>query len=169
MGKFKDSKFGKFLDKAKNVVTGDVGAIALKAATGNLSGAFSDTVALLKGEDSPEAQALLQEFELKMKEFELELLKVEAADRDSARQREVEIAKAGGQDIMMMVAGGVALFAFLLVLITVLFVDIPDDNEKLVYHVLGITEGVAISVFTYYFGSSKGSADKQKKIEKQNS
>lgn len=166
MGNFKDTKFGKFLDKAKDVISGDVASIGLKVATGNISGAIGDTIAMLKGEDSPEASALLQEFKLKMKEFEIELLQIEAADRDSARKREVEIAKAGGQDIMMMVAGGVALFAFLLVLITVLFIDIPEKNEKLVYHVLGITEGVAISVFTYYFGSSKGSADKQKKIEK---
>ena len=166
MKKWKETKFKKFLDKAASVVTGDVASIGLKVATGNISGAIGDTVALLKGEDSPEANALLQEFELKMKEFEVELLQIEADDRASARSREVEIAKAGGQDIMMMIAGGVALFAFLLVLIVVLFIDIPDKNEKLVYHVLGITEGVAISVFTYYFGSSKGSSDKQKELDK---
>lgn len=168
MGKFKDTKFGKFLgnvgDKLSN--GGGIASIVAKATTGNIVGALADTKDLLMGNASPEAKKLLQEFELKIKEFEIEMYRLDAADRDSARNREIEIAKAGGQDIMMMVAGGVALVAFLLVLVTVLFIDIPEKNEKLVYHVLGITEGVAISVFTYYFGSSKGSADKQKKIEK---
>lgn len=169
--KWKETKFKKFLDKAGSVIAnkgGDVVDIALKAATGDFSGAIGEVGDLL-GRDKDfdeESSALYQEFKLKIKEFEIEQAKIEAADRDSARKREVEIAKAGGQDIMMIASGAVALFAFLLVLVTVLFIDIPDKNEKLVYHVLGITEGVAISVFTYYFGSSKGSSDKQKELMK---
>ena len=167
--KWKDTKFKKFLDKAGSVITnkgGDVVDIALKAATGDFAGAINEVGDLLGRDSDDESNVLYQEFKLKIKEFEVEQSKIEAADRDSARKREVEIAKSGGQDIMMMISGGVALFAFLLVLVVVLFIDIPDKNEKLVYHVLGITEGVAISVFTYYFGSSKVSSDKQKEILK---
>lgn len=167
--KFKESKFKAFLDKAGDRIKengGDIIGIGIKAATGNVSGAIEDTVSLFKGKDDPESKALLSELELKRKEFELETYRLEVQDRDSARTREVELKKAGGQDIMMLVSGAVAMIAFLTIIFTILFVELPDKNENLIHQVIGITEGVAISVFTYYFGSSKGSSDKQKELNK---
>lgn len=167
--KFKESKFKAFLDKAGDKIKesgGDIIGIGIKAATGNVSGAIEDTVSLLKGKDDEESKALLSELEIKRKEFELETYRLEVQDRDSARTREVELKKAGGQDIMMIVSGAVAMIAFLTIIFTILFVELPDKNENLIHQVIGITEGVAISVFTYYFGSSKGSSDKQKELNK---
>lgn len=167
--KFKESKFKAFLDKAGDRIKengGDIIGIGIKAATGNVSGAIEDTVSLLKGKDDEESKALLSELEIKRKEFELETYRLEVQDRDSARTREVELKKAGGQDIMMLVSGAVAMIAFLTIIFTILFVELPEKNENLIHQVIGITEGVAISVFTYYFGSSKGSSDKQKELNK---
>jgi len=167
--KFKESKFKAFLDKAGDKIKengGDVINISAKALTGNISGAISETIELLTGKDDLESKALLSELELKRKEFELETYKLEVQDRDSARNREVEFKKAGGQDVMMLVSGGVAMVAFLTIIFTILFVELPEKNENLVHQVIGITEGVAISVFTYYFGSSKGSNDKHKELMK---
>lgn len=46
--------------------------------------------------------------------------------------------------------------------------DLPDANMKLVYHIIGIVEGVALSIYGYYYGTSKSSADKNSIIEKFN-
>ena len=167
--KWEETKFKSFLDKVGNAVKDNKGSllsIAGSAATGSFGSAISKTFSLLSGEDSEEAKALLAELELKQQEFALEEKKLIIADRDSARSREVEIIKAGGKDIMMNVAGSAAIGSFVLVLITVLFFDLPVANEKLIYHVLGIVEGVAISVFSYYFGSSKAGDDLSEKMNR---
>ena len=154
MAKFKDTKFGTFLSKAGDVLKdkgGTIAGIAIKAATGNISG---------------EAKALLNEFNMKMKEFELEMYKVEVEDRGSARDREVEVLKAGGDDIMMKVTGGVGLLSFILIVVSILFMDLPEANMKLIYHLVGMVEGVSLTIFAYYYGTSKSSKDKTGIIDK---
>jgi hypothetical protein len=166
--KFSETGFGKFLHKAGDTIKdkgGDLLGVGLKVATGNISGAIEDVTGMLKGDDSPEAKELLSELELKRREFELEEYELEIKDRDSARKREVEIMKAGGNDIMMLVTGSVGLLAFLAIVYSVLFRTLPESNEKLIYHLLGMVEGVVITIFAYYFGSSKGSKDKSDLLE----
>lgn len=160
---FKETGLGKFLNKAGSVLkdkTSDILSIGVKVATGNIGGAFSDVTSMLKGDDSPEAKELLSEFQLKMSQFELEMYKEENKDRDSARSREVEIKKAGGNDLMMVISGCTGLLSFMCILYVILFRKLPEGNEKLVYHLLGVVEGVSVTIFAYYFGSSKGSKDK---------
>ena len=167
--KFNETGFGKFLAKAGDTLKdkgADIAGIAIKVATGNISGAIADATGMLKNDSSSESQALLTELNLKMKEFEVEMYQLEIQDRDSARNREVEIKKAGGNDIMMIITGCVGLLSFLLIIYTVLFRTLPEGNEKLVYHLLGMVEGVAITMFAYYFGSSKGSKEKSEILGK---
>ena len=166
---FKDTKFAGFLKRAQHAVVkngGDVAAIGLKFATGNVSGAIEETMDLLKGDDDTLSKELLSELQLKKEEFQLEKYKLEVDDRNSARKREIEIRKSGGQDVMMIVTGSVGLLAFLVLLFSVLFIDLPEKNKSLIFHFLGVSETVVIAIFTYYYGSSKGSADKQKELEK---
>lgn len=161
--KFNETGFGKFLNKTGNVLKdkgGDILGIGIKVATGNISGAIEDATDMLKGDSSSESQALLTELGIRKKEFELELYQLEIKDREGARNREVEIKKAGGNDIMMIITGSVGLLAFLAIVYTVLFRTLPEGNEKLVYHLLGVVEGVSVTMFAYYFGSSKGSKEK---------
>lgn len=161
--KWKETKFKKFLDKAGDAIKengGDVLNIAAMAATGNIAGAIATTVGMIDGDKHPE---LKDELVRSIDEFELEMYRLEVEDRDSARNREIEIKKAGGQDIMMIVTGAVGLLAFLVIIFTVLFISLPEQNENLAHQIIGLTEGVAISIFAYYFGSSKGSKDKDKK------
>tara|TARA_R110000737_G_scaffold340744_1_gene363888 strand:+ start:908 stop:1426 length:519 start_codon:yes stop_codon:yes gene_type:complete len=167
--KFNETGFGKFLAKAGDTLKdkgANIAGIAIKVATGNISGAIADATGMLKGDSSSESQALLTELELRMKEFEIEMYQLEIQDRDSARNREVEIKKAGGNDIMMIITGSVGLLAFLVILYTILFRTLPIGNEKLVYHLLGVVEGVSFTIFAYYFGSSKGSKDKSSLLSK---
>ena len=87
-----------------------------------------------------------------------ELYEMEVADRDSARQREVEVKKAGGQDWMMFITGIVGLASFIFTIYAVVYVPSVVENDLFV-HLMGMIEGVVISnIFAYYYGTS---ADKK--------
>jgi len=169
---FHDTKFGMFLSKAGTVLKstgGDIASIAIKAATGNISGAIADTTKLLKGGDTPEAKALLQEFELKMKEFELEFEKLEIQDRDSARHlQEVALSQSDkfAKHFLYYFASAIFLFSATIVIL-LFFVSVPEENQRIVDMVLGVIIGSGlVSVINFFFGSSKGSKDKGEIIDK---
>jgi hypothetical protein len=104
----------------------------------------------------------------KLKEMELEFYKVDAADRNSARTREVEMAKADvhfiTKNITSLLAIGI-LAGSLVVALLVFFVDFPDSQENILIFVLGSLFSIATQVVSYYFGSSQGSKDKTKELE----
>jgi len=161
---FKDTRFGKIIDKVKNVGL-DVAPIIAKVGTGNISGAISDTISLLNGSDNSQAKELLDELTIRKKEIELDYYRVMTADIADARNREVEMAKTGKTDWLMYAAGITALSTFVLMVIAVIFVIEVRDNP-LFHQLMGIIEGVALTVFSYYFGSSKGSKDKSEMLSK---
>ncbi len=76
MKNFKDSKFGKFISKVSNVGL-DVAPIIAKASSGNILGAISDTVKLLKGESNEETIELLDELTIQKKNIELDFYRVQ--------------------------------------------------------------------------------------------
>jgi uncharacterized protein YacL len=83
-----------------------------------------------------------------------ELYALETADRDSARKREASIKKEGGFDIMFNLTGvvGLAIFTFMVYAITSM--EIPHENKEIWIHLIGITEGIVLSIFGYFFGSA---------------
>jgi len=84
----------------------------------------------------------------------IELYKLEVADRDSARKREIEITKAGGNDWMMNVTGVVGLSCFMFVVYAVVYIPEVLHNELFV-HLMGMVEGVVIgNIFAFYYGTS---------------
>ena len=94
-----------------------------------------------------------------IKEKELDI-----QDRDSARKREQEFVKATGHiDYMMYILAGVGLGIFGYLVYSLLYIEIPEKNEGLIIHTLGIIEGIVVSLFSYYFGSSAGSRLKDMK------
>ena len=104
----------------------------------------------------------------KLKEMELEFYKIDAADRDSARKREVEMAKADAhfitKNITSILAIGVLTGAIFIALL-VFFVDFPDSQENILIFVLGSLYGLATQVISYYFGSSQGSKEKTAELK----
>lgn len=115
------------------------------------------------GELTPEQkQQALEAYKL-----DLEFYKHENEDRASARNREIEIAKSGKRDWMMGLTGIIGLACFVLMVISAIFVPSMQKNV-LAHQVMGIIEGVSLSIFYYYFGSSKGSSDKTKIIGSKN-
>jgi hypothetical protein len=92
----------------------------------------------------------------------LKAYEAEVEDRDSARKREVEVAKTGKFDFLFNLTGLVGLTAFGVIVWAILALEIPESNRELFYHLIGIVEGVTLSIFGYYFGTSM--KDEKKKI-----
>ena len=90
----------------------------------------------------------------------VELYRLEVEDRDSARKREAAIITAGGKDWMMSLTGIVGLAAFAFLVYTVVTTKVPETNKEIFIHMIGIVEGVALSIFGYYFGSAVKKDDK---------
>lgn len=136
---FKDTKVGKFLMKKLPEFAGAAMSGGPLAALGSLID--GDTTL------TPEDKAQLHNELVEMYELEVE-------DRDSARKREVEIAKTGRVDWLFNLTGIVGLSAFGIIIWAIIALDIPEPNKELFYHLIGIVEGVSLSIFGYYFGTS---------------
>jgi hypothetical protein len=104
----------------------------------------------------------------KLKEMELEFAKIDAQDRDSARNREIEMAKSDvhfvTKNITSILAIGI-LTGSLIIAMLVFFVDFPDSQENILIFVLGSLFSIATQVVSYYFGSSQGSKDKTDELK----
>lgn len=132
---FKETTVGKLLSKV-------TGALPDKGVLGVIKGII-DTDEGLTSEEKKEANEML------LKAYEAEVL-----DRDSARDREAEVAKAGKKDWMFNLTGVVGLAAFGVIVWAILALDIPESNRELFYHLIGIVEGVTLSIFGYFYGTS---------------
>lgn len=137
----------------------DAAGTLLKTA-GSLTGVELLTKAGELIDGSPEVSADDKLAFLEMRQLELEEYRLEVEDRASARQREADLAKAGKRDYFMYVVGGVGMLSFCFLHYAIAFMDIPEENEQLFTHLVGMVEGVAITIFAYYFGSSRGSKEK---------
>jgi len=109
---------------------------------------------------SAEAITAIKEARAEYTEEHVEFYKQEVEDRKSARLREVALAQVGKFDFMMILSGLVGLSCFGVIVYAVLFTNLPEN--ALIHQLIGMVEGVAVSIFAYYFGSSKGSKDKDK-------
>jgi len=141
--KFKDTKIGKFLsEKAPKIlqVVGDI--LPERGALGIVKNLIN-----LSDDLSPEDKQMLTEEILKLEELELK-------DRESARNREIEIAKIHKYDFLFYLTGIIGLAAFCFMIYAIVYLKIPAENKEVWIHLIGITEGIVISIFGYYFGSS---------------
>jgi hypothetical protein len=159
---FAETGFGKFVGKAGKLLP-QILDVGLQVATGNISGAISSVSDALKKEAETNVQAkqLLMELEQNQLNWALEMERIHAADRDSARNREVAMAQTGKKDWTNSLLAVVAVLAFGFALYVVAYRTIPAANREMFIHILGIIEGGMITqVFQYYFGSSSGSKAK---------
>jgi hypothetical protein len=141
--KFKDTKVGKFLsEKAPKILQAVGDILPEKGALGIVKNLIN-----LSDDLSPEDKQMLSEEILKLEELELK-------DRDSARNREIEIAKIHKYDFLFYLTGIIGLAAFCFMIYAIVYLTIPTENKEVWIHLIGITEGIVISIFGYYFGSS---------------
>lgn len=96
-----------------------------------------------------------QEFAIRMQEIGVELERVAAGDRDSARNREIQLRDRAPRVLATAIVTG-----FFLVLGAMIFVSIPETAQTAVNLLLGALTAMLTQVGNYYFGSSAGSARK---------
>ena len=83
-----------------------------------------------------------------------DLYELEIADRDSARKREVEVAKTGRFDFMFNPTGVIGLGSFAFIIYAIVYLSIPENNKEVWIHTIGIIEGIVLSIFGYFYGSA---------------
>ena len=108
----------------------------------------ADQVAAIKTADADLA--------IKLQQLGIDLEKVHAGDRDSARK----MAAATGDVWTPRIIAGIVFLVWGLVQYVVFTSVIPDNMRELVARMLGTLDAVLMAVVYYYFGSSSGSAAK---------
>lgn len=68
-------------------------------------------------------------------------------------------------DFMMITLAGCGIALLFYLVNHVLTEAIPDGNREIAIHTLGIIEGVVVTIYSYYFGSSAGSRIKDQREE----
>lgn len=68
-------------------------------------------------------------------------------------------------DILQFMVGCCVMGIFFMLIYALLYKNIPADNRDMVNHAIGLVEGAVIMVVGYYYGSSKGSAMKDKALK----
>jgi hypothetical protein len=110
------------------------------------------------------------QFQLEQQKLDVEQQKIQLADIDSARKRSAEVetsANAGflSKNITAFLALGTTILTFTLFYIIIFRNDkIQAEVKDVVLYVLGVLSAILTQVFSFYFGSSQGSADKNKTI-----
>lgn len=100
-----------------------------------------------------------QQFALDMQQIGVDLERIAATDRNSARTRET----ARGDSTPAKLAA-VAVIGFFTVLTAMMLMPIPESAQQPVNILLGALTGLLLQVGNYYFGSSAGSARKNEMI-----
>lgn len=114
---------------------------------------------------SPEQLAKLKEAELtfqtQMRELDIDLERIHASDRNSARQRQIQTGDRMPAFIALSVLAG-----FFGILSVMAFTDPPQGSEASLNVMLGALGSLVVAIGNYYFGSSAGSSSKNALIER---
>lgn len=121
----------------------------------------------------PEAKAKAQLDLAKLaQDGQLAQLQAEVADLDSARKREMAVATSENAPylnkiVTPVLALGVLVATFILFGLVMFAEGIIDPTRKdIIIYVLGVLSAISTQIISYYFGSSKGSTDKNAAIDK---
>jgi hypothetical protein len=162
------------LDSLIGILKG-VAPVLATAVAGPAGGAAVGWIASKLGIDDATVEGVTQaltgnpEMALKLKELDLEYAKLEAADRDSARQAYAAVATSEhatklDKSVVPILALGTVTLAFSFIAI-LMFRDVPVDQQQMVIFALGFITSSAGQVLSFYFGSSQGSKDKNKELQ----
>lgn len=177
--KFRETKFGSWVTEKFLPVAGDLAGNVTEAVIngGNpvqIAGAVLKTFTKVKNSPdvSPETRsellALQIEFYRLVGDQEIQLAQIEMEDRSSAREREVSMQSSGSwlsRNATSVVGLAILVLTFSLYY-AILAVEITADKRDIVYAIVGALTVKSTQVISYYFGSSTGSADKARVLER---
>lgn len=114
---------------------------------------------------NPETLLKLKELESKNEQFllnaSIERDKLYLGDIQSARSREVELTKATGKwNIPLYILAGLITLGFFGTIIALFNVSLIAINKELIIYTVGGLQSAFITIVAYFFGSSKGSSEK---------
>lgn len=129
---------------------------------------------------NPEAKAQAQLELLKMQQSgelakmanDTEITKAYLSDVASAREREATVASSEHSPYLNKIVTPVLAISVLLLIFILFGVIIFDDGvvdstkKDILIYVMGVLSAIATQIISYYFGSSKGSNDKNEAIDK---
>jgi hypothetical protein len=148
-------------------VGGPLGGAAAGALVAGIFGTNSDDPAAIAQAIAadPQAAVKLRELELahreKLEALILEETKAYLADRQDARAREVAVTQTTGRrDSALYILAGVVVSGFFVLCAVLMYVPIPEGQGSAVLLLFGGLVSGFSTVLAYFFGSSKGSADK---------
>ncbi|PCJ70272.1 MAG: hypothetical protein COA62_06620 [Rhodobiaceae bacterium] len=121
--------------------------------------AIEQAVLLASPEDLRKLKQAEHVFQSQMKELQVDLERLHATDRASARDRQV---KTG--DIVPGFIAAAALFGFFGILAAMVFTELPSHSQAPLNVMLGALGSLVVGIGNYYFGSSAGSSAKNELI-----
>jgi len=110
------------------------------------------------------------QFQLDMQKLSNEEQQMILGDISNARQREVQIMSSGNATALnknLMPLMAIATIIIVLALFYVLIFSpsvIKSESKDIIMYILGVLSAVLTQVYSYYFGSSAGSADKSRTL-----
>lgn len=115
--------------------------------------------------NNPEILAQLraaeQAFQLELEKNGIKLEEVAAADRASAREMQIAVrSRTPSVLAAVMVIGWIGLITFLA------FRDVPAANRDIIVAAIGVFSAQLVTIYSYYFGSSAGSRNKEETIRR---
>jgi hypothetical protein len=160
------AKFGPLLGQiAPSIATalgGPLAGVAVKTLSGALFGhedASEEQVSEAMLAASPEQLSAIKkidaDFKTRMKELDIDLERISAADRDSARKMQRET-----KDWTPKALAFIITFGFFGALVYILIFGIPQTGTEVILMMLGSLSSSWTGVMQFYYGSSAGSKAK---------
>jgi len=134
-------------------------------------GADDDDDLVARIAKDPEAELKLRELELThrtdLEKIALQMEQARLADVQNARSREVAIAQVtGGRDWTLYALAWTVVVGFFVLMVVLMVRPLPPGAAGYVNQLFGALAAGFGGVLSYFFGSSKGSADKTKMMQK---
>lgn len=146
-------------------IGGPGGAALGKVVADMFGGDPDDPASLLESiKMDPEARTKLAQIQseerVRLRELATEEVKAHLADRQSARQREVALQEAGRTSWEMLVLAFLAIAGLIGIGIVLFIFEIPPGAKEMLMIIVGALVSRAGDVYAFYFGSSRGSKEK---------
>lgn len=136
-----------------------------QAVLGKPNGSETEIANAIAASNNPDTLLKLKQaendFAAKMQQMNIDLEKIAAEDRASARAREIAV-----RDKTPTVLAYLYTFGYFVVLGYVFKFGVSESAKELVNVLIGILSAAEVGIISYYFGSSSGSAAKSATIER---